>query len=223
MGRVSDAHAVDIALLVFRLAIATVFLAHGIRHIIGGGKIAGTARWFESLGVRPGVVHAWAASVTEIGAGALLGLGILTPVAGAGVIGTMLVAWITNHWKNGFWIFHRPDEGYEYVMMLTLAGLLLAVVGAGEWSIDHAVWGRSLTGVTGLLIALAAGVGGALLLLATCWRPNRHSPDNGIASLLSATRPEEPRALKDTEGAPISRDDCYDGATAPVDRLCPDV
>jgi len=169
----SDVDAVNLALLAFRVAVAIVFLAHGIRHIFGGGKIAGTARWFESLGVRPGIVHAWVASVTEVGAGVLLVLGFLTPLAAAGVMGTMLVAWITNHLKNGFWVFHRPDEGYEYVMTLTFAGLALAVVGAGEWSVDWAIWEGDLWGVTGLLIALVAGVGGSALLLLTSWRPNR--------------------------------------------------
>jgi putative oxidoreductase len=169
----SDLDSVNLALLVFRVGVGVVFLAHGIRHIFGGGKIAGTGRWFESLGVRPGIVHAWVASVAEVAAGAMLVLGFLMPVAGAAVMGTMLVAWITNHWKNGFWVFHRPDEGYEYVMTLTFAGLALAVVGGGEWSLDHAIWDNDLVGATGLAVALLAGVGGSLLLLATSWRPNK--------------------------------------------------
>ena len=170
----SDVDALNLGLLVFRLAVAAVFIAHGYRHIFGGGKIEGTGRWFESLGMRPGIVHAWIASITEIGAGVLLVLGLLTPLAAAGVTGTMLVAWITNHLKNGFFIF-APGEGYEYVMTLTFAGLLLATVGAGEWSLDHAVFDHYLdiAGVTGLVIWLIAGIGGAALLLATAWRPNR--------------------------------------------------
>ncbi len=80
-------------------------LAHGINHVFGGGKIAGTARWFGSMGMRPPLVQAWLASLTEIGAGVLLVLGLLTPFGGAGVVGTMAVAWIVNHFKNGFFIF----------------------------------------------------------------------------------------------------------------------
>jgi putative oxidoreductase len=123
--------AADTALLVFRLGLGAVFIAHGYNHIFGGGKIAGTARWFESLGMRPGVLHAWTASLTELGAGALLILGLATPLACAGVVGTMLVAWVTNHLRNGFFIF-RPGEGYEYVMTLTLAAIGLAGVGPGQ-------------------------------------------------------------------------------------------
>jgi putative oxidoreductase len=168
----NDIDAANLALLIFRLAVGGVFIAHGVNHIFGGGRIAGTARWFESLGMRPGWVHAWTASLTEIGAGALLVLGLLTPLAGAGVIGVMLVAWVTNHLKNGFFIF-RPGEGWEYVMTLSVCGLVLAILGPGEWSLDHATGLTGLWGWTGLWIALAAGVGGSAVLLITSWRPQR--------------------------------------------------
>jgi putative oxidoreductase len=170
---VSDLDSINLALLVFRVGIGAVMLAHGLNHIYGGGKIAGTARWFESLGMRPGIVHAWLASLTEVAGGIALILGLLTPLGGAAVIGVMLVAWITNHRGNGFFIF-RPGEGWEYVMTLTLCGLALAVVGPGKWSLDQALgWRRDLIGTTGLLIAIVAGAGGAALLLATAWRPER--------------------------------------------------
>ena len=92
-------------------------LAHGWNHAFGGGKIAGTTRWFASIGMRPAWVHAYVATITEIGAGVLLLLGLLTPLAAAGVLGTMLVALVTAHIKNGFFIF-RPGQGYEYVLMI---------------------------------------------------------------------------------------------------------
>jgi putative oxidoreductase len=142
---------------------------------VGGGKIAGTAAWFESMGMRPAWVHAWLASITELGAGALLVLGLLTPFAAAGVIGVMAVAWITAHRTNGFFIF-RPGQGWEYVMVLLVCGLMLGAIGSGEWSLDDALeLGDDLTGVTGLVIAIVAGGGGAAALLATCWRPQRPS------------------------------------------------
>src|SRR2546422_4848698 len=105
----SAATAADLSVFVLRAGLGVVFVAHGYNHIFGGGKIAGTGRWFESLGMRPGRLHAWTASVTELGAGALLVLGLLTPLACAGVVGIMAVAWITNHLRNGFFIF-RPGE-----------------------------------------------------------------------------------------------------------------
>ncbi|MGH9007722.1 MAG: DoxX family protein [Acidimicrobiales bacterium] len=164
-------HSVALALLVLRVSVGGVFMAHGINHIYGGGKIAGTAGWFESLGMKPGRLHAWTASLTEVGASGLLFLGLLTPVAAAGVIGVMLVAWITNHRKNGFFIF-RPGEGYEYVMTLTLMGVVISIIGPGEWSLDNATGLiNHITGWIGLAIGLGAGAGGALALLAGFWRP----------------------------------------------------
>jgi putative oxidoreductase len=167
---VSAATAADTSILLLRIGLAVVFLAHGYHHIVGGGRITGTARWFESLGMRPGLLHAWTASLTELGAGALLLLGLATPVACAGVIGTMVVAWVTHHRKNGFFIF-RPGEGYEYVMTLTVAAAGLAGIGPGAWSLDHQLGWFSPPGWIGLGIALAGGLGGAAALLTACWRP----------------------------------------------------
>lgn len=162
-------HPADLSLLVFRVVIGIVLLAHGYNHVWGGGRIAGTARWFESLGMRPGRLHAWTASVTELGAGALLVVGLLTPLAGGAVIGVLLVALITNHWRNGFFIF-RPGEGYEYVLVLVASGFLLCGTGAGRLSLDAALDLDGFGWPTALGCA-ALGAGGALGLLAVCWRP----------------------------------------------------
>ena len=167
-----EADAVNLALLGLRLILAGVMLAHGINHIIGGGKIAGTGRWFASLGMKPGPLHAWLASLTEVGAGVLLLVGLLTPLACAGVIGVMLVALITNHLKNGFFIF-RPGEGYEYVLTLTVVAVCLALLGAGEWSLDDALELDAMNGWSGLWMAVGAGGGGTALLLAGFWRPEK--------------------------------------------------
>lgn len=167
-----DAEAINLALLVFRCGIGAVMIMHGYNHIWGGGRIEGTASWFGSMGMRPPLVQAWMASVTEIGGGALLVAGLLTPFGGAAVVGTMFVAWAINHRGNGFFIF-RPGEGWEYVMTLGLCGMLIGAVGAGSWSLDDVVGIRNdLSGGAGLGIAAGAGVGGALILLALCWRPS---------------------------------------------------
>src|SRR3546814_8136424 len=101
--------------------------------------------------MKPGLLHAWLASVTEIVGGALLILGLLTPLGGAATIGVMAVAGITNHRGNGFFIF-RPGEGWEYVLTLAIAGFAIAVIGPGEWSLDDAFdLTDDLVGMTGLL------------------------------------------------------------------------
>ena len=167
----NDLDAYNLALLLFRCGLGAVMIAHGWNHIYGGGKIAGTAGWFGSMGMRPPLVQAWLASLTELGAGALLVLGLLTPFGGAGIVGVMVVAWAINHRGNGFFIF-RPGEGWEYVMTLAICGVVIGTIGPGEWSLDDAFdIIDDLTGTTGLAISALAGGGGAALLLATCWRP----------------------------------------------------
>ena len=166
----SDATAIDIGLMCVRLALGGVLVAHGANHIWGGGRIGGTAGWFESLGMRPGIVHAWLASITELVCGALLVVGLLTSLAAAGSLGVMLVAWTTNHRGNGFFIF-RPGEGWEYVMSLSALSVAIGAIGAGRWSVDHALDLDVFSGASGLAITILAGAGGALLLLLVAWRP----------------------------------------------------
>jgi putative oxidoreductase len=162
---------INLAALILRVSLGITMLAHGYNHAFGGGRLPGTARWFESIGIRPGKVHAFVATLVELGAGALLIAGLLTPLAAAGVVGTLFVALIANHLKNGFFIF-RPGEGYEYVLMIILVALALAALGGGQWSLDNAL-DVDLDGWSGLLLAAGAGGGGGALLLLTCWRPNR--------------------------------------------------
>ncbi|MDQ1705866.1 MAG: putative oxidoreductase [Frankiaceae bacterium] len=169
---------VDIASILLRAALAITMFAHGWNHAFRGGKLAGTGRWFESIGIRPGRVHALLATLTELGVAPLLALGLLTPLAAAGVLGVMVVALIANHLKNGYFIF-RPGEGYEYVLFITLTALALGALGGGGWSLDRLLADHSsdlarwLAGWRGLGVTALAGGGGAGLLLVTCWRPNR--------------------------------------------------
>lgn len=167
----TDADAIDFALLLLRCGAGAVMLAHGINHI--RPNIDGTASWFGSMGMHPAKLHAWLASVTEIGAGIVLILGLLTPFGAAGVVGVMFVAWAINHRGNGFFIF-RPGEGWEYVMTLGIVGLAIGALGPGAWSLDGAFdLVDDLTGTTGLLIATIGGIGGGAALLAAFWRPAR--------------------------------------------------
>ncbi|MFZ4516547.1 MAG: DoxX family protein [Acidimicrobiia bacterium] len=163
---------VAIGVLILRIAIGATFLAHGYNHI-APGKFGGTAKWFGGLGMRPARAQALLASVTELGAGALLIVGLLTPVAAGALAGTMAVAFVIAHRKNGFFIF-RPGQGWEYVMNLFVACIAIGAMGAGRWSLDDA-WGladwKIASGLFGLWCALAIGVGGAALLLLVCWRP----------------------------------------------------
>lgn len=162
---------VNTAAALLRLALGVVMIAHGWNHLFRGGKVAGTARWFGSIGLRPPLVHAWASGVTELGAGACLLLGLLTSLQCGAVVGVMTVAFVTVHRKNGFFIF-RPGEGYEYVGTLAFAAVALAVMGPGEWSVDNAL-NLDLNGGVGLALSAGLGLLGAALLLLVSWRPTK--------------------------------------------------
>ncbi|MEV5835116.1 DoxX family protein [Nocardia sp. NPDC052112] len=158
---------VDVAIALVRLVVGGTMIAHGVNHWVGGGKIAGTARWFSGLGLRGGVLHAWLSVVTEIGAGVLLIVGLLTPLACAAIISVMAVAGLLAHRTNGFFVF---KEGYEYVLVLAVVSLALALLGPGWLSIDHAA-DIEITGWAGGGIALGVGLVATAGLLAACWRP----------------------------------------------------
>ena len=169
----SDLDALNLVLFALRVVIGVTFVVHGYNKVKNG--LAGTAGWFESLGMRPPMLHARAAASTEIGCGVLLVLGLLTSFAAAGIVGTMLVAWVIAHRKNGFLIF-LPGGGWEYVFVLLFVGITIATIGPGQWSLDDAFGIMDdLTGTTGLLISLAGLVVGAVLL-AVCWKPAPAEP-----------------------------------------------
>lgn len=159
--------AFDFATLLIRLVVGATMIAHGVNHWIGGGKIAGTARWFEGLGLRHGKMQAWASVVTEIGAGALIVVGLLTPLACAAVVSVMLVAAVLAHRPNGFFVF---KDGWEYVLVLATAAVALGGFGPGEISLDNA-FDIVIDEWPGLAIAALVGTGGTALLLAGTWRP----------------------------------------------------
>ena len=116
----------DIALMILRAALGMMIFVHGYNKAFRGGKIAGTGRWFQSMGMRPGKVHAALAAFTEMGVGALLVVGLITQVAAAGLIGLMVVAFWTVHRDKGFMI---TGEGWEYVALISAMSLVCAMLG----------------------------------------------------------------------------------------------
>jgi putative oxidoreductase len=84
----------------------------------------------------------------------------------------MVVALVTNHLRNGFFVF-RPGEGYEYVMTLTAAGLALCGTGGGRVSLDHALGVLDPPSWPVVLVCAGLAFGGAAGLLVVFWRPSR--------------------------------------------------
>jgi putative oxidoreductase len=154
----------EAGLLIIRVVLGGIMAAHGAQKLFGwfgGHGLAGTGGWLESMGLRPGRVYAAVNGVAEFGGGALLGLGLLTPLGAAAIAGVMFVAIATVHWRNGFF---NSSGGYEFNLLIVAAAIGLAFTGPGKISIDHLA-GWTLAGPTWGLAALgiSAAAAGSVL------------------------------------------------------------
>lgn len=159
----------DVGLLALRLVLGLTLAAHGWNKFFGGGRIPGTARWFESIGMKPGRFHAVIAASAETAAGLGLAAGLLTPIPAAGFVSLMLVAAWTVHRPYGFFIV---KNGWEYNLVLAVSAVVIATLGAGKLSLDWLIFGKNmLDGWPGLLLSVLLGLAGAAGQLVIFYRP----------------------------------------------------
>jgi putative oxidoreductase len=123
----------DLAILIARIGVGVVFVAHGWQKLATNG-VGATATGFERIGVPLPALSAWFASVAELVGGAALILGLATPVAGLLLALDMVGAYLIVHARHGIFV---QQGGGELVIALSAASLLLAAVGAGRFSLDH--------------------------------------------------------------------------------------
>jgi putative oxidoreductase len=128
----------DLALLLGRVAVGIVFLAHGWQKLFTNG-IDGTAAFFAQRGVPLPTAAAWFSALVETLGGAALILGAVVPVAGLLLVLNMLGAFLFVHAGNGLFI---DGNGYELVLALGAAALVFAIVGPGRYSVDHLLTAR---------------------------------------------------------------------------------
>ncbi|GGY28262.1 DoxX family protein [Paludibacterium paludis] len=121
-----DTRTAPYAAFVLRLALGTMFLAHGLTKVLVF-TLPGTAQFFESVGF-PGFL-AYPVAFAEVGGGALLLLGI-APRLVAALLLPVLIGASTVHFANG-WSFANPNGGWEYPVFLVIAALVQALVGDG--------------------------------------------------------------------------------------------
>ncbi|HWJ98758.1 MAG TPA: DoxX family protein [Acidimicrobiales bacterium] len=203
-----------LGVLLIRVVIGLTLAAHGYYKFFKGGKIAGTARWFDSIGMRPnGTVHALMAATTEIGAGLLFAVGLLTPFAAAGFVGLMFVAAWTVNRPNGFF---SANHGYEFNLTLAVVAVGVAAIGPGRYSLD---WQFDLAFPfqPKAAVAIAAGLGlvAGIGLVAACFRPPPPAPADPVAANDEPviTLDDEPPAVTDGEDPTLVLDD----VTPPLD------
>lgn len=125
----------DLAVLVARVAVGAVFIAHGWQKFTEWG-LSGTAAAFAEMGIPLPTVSAWFAAVVELVGGATLVAGLAVPVAGVLLALNMAGAFVLVHLGNGVFV---TANGFELVLTLGAASLLLAAVGAGRFSLDRLI------------------------------------------------------------------------------------
>ena len=128
----TDNRAASYGVLVLRVALGIMFIAHSAYLKLMVFTLPGTARFFESLGL-PGA-SAYLVFGAELVGGILLLVGWQTRRAAAALVPILLGAtWA--HGKNG-WLFTNTGGGWEYPLFLAVATLALALIGRSAWSLD---------------------------------------------------------------------------------------
>ena len=152
------------AVFLLRATVAGIFVEHGTQKLFGwfgGHGPDGTGQFFDSIGLRPGRRHALAAGVAEAGGGALLALGLATPLAAAALGSVMVTALRTVVWRDGIKV---GTGGYE--MLLLASAVSLADLGPGRLSVDSLI-GADRRGARWAVLALGGAVAGSALAIAS--------------------------------------------------------
>ena len=129
---------VDIGLAVLRVIVGIIFVAHGGQKLFVFG-FDGVAGAFGQMGIpMAGILGPFVAFVEFFGGLALI-TGLLTRIASLGLLSTMVVAILQVHLRNGFF----APTGVEFPLSLAGATAMLAIAGAGRFSLDGLIESRS--------------------------------------------------------------------------------
>ena len=134
----------DHATAMLRFALGVIFFAHGAQKMLGwfgGYGFSGTMNFFTQMMHIPAPL-AFLAICAEFFGGLGLIVGLLTRVAAFGITCNMLVAILTVHAKNGFfmnWSGQQKGEGFEYHLLTLAITVVLMISGAGKFSMDRAL------------------------------------------------------------------------------------
>ena len=126
----------DVGLLILRVLIGLVFIAHGSQKVFGwfgGPGLKGFTGWMGSMGLKPASIWGLMGALSEFGGGILLTLGLLNPLGPLAIIGAMLMAIGLAHWTKGFW---SSKGGYEFPLVLLVVSAVLGLLGSGSYALD---------------------------------------------------------------------------------------
>lgn len=140
MTRPLPAPSRDVAVLVARVVLGLVLIAHGLQKLLSNG-FGATSASFAKMGVPLPPVSAAYATFAELVGGILILLGALTTAAAVLVVLDMLGAFAFVHVSKGVFV---GGGGWELVAVIAVGAVLLAVGGAGRYSVDHAMNARKI-------------------------------------------------------------------------------
>lgn len=123
--------------LALRIPVGIIFMAHGAQKLFawfGGYGLEGTGQFFESIGLVPGVAMAFLAGSAEFFGGLFIILGLLTRPSALVLAFTMLIAIVSVHLHNGFFM---SNGGYEFGLALLAASVSLMLSGGGKAAVDN--------------------------------------------------------------------------------------
>ena len=132
-----SARGAALGLLVLRVVVGVVFIAHGSQKLFTYG-LAGITGGFEQMGVPMASVAAPLVTFVELIGGVALILGFLTPIAAALLAIDMLGAILFVHGKNGLFL----PNGYEFALTLLAANVTLLLAGPGAAAVDNVLGNR---------------------------------------------------------------------------------
>ena len=133
----------DWTLTLLRLVLGVVFFAHGAQKMLGwfgGYGFSGTMGYFTHSGIP--VPLAFLAIAAEFFGGMGLVVGLLSRVAAFGIVVNMVVAVLTVHLPNGFfmnWSGAQKGEGFECHLLAIALGIAILMKGGGAVSMDGAL------------------------------------------------------------------------------------
>jgi putative oxidoreductase len=119
----------DAALLIVRVVLGIIMLAHGWPKLT---NLGGTIEGFTGMGIPVPALAAIFATVAEFGGGLLMLLGVFTDIAGLLFAIDMLGAITFVHAKNGFSV---SNGGVEWPLALLAMALGVALAGPGRFSV----------------------------------------------------------------------------------------
>lgn len=124
------------ALLLVRLVVGVAFILHG------WPKVQNPQAWMAGMENAPHPAIQAIAAFVEFGGGILLAVGLLTRFAALALATVMIGALALVHVPQGHPFLAKWNPGAELASVYLVVNLLIAITGAGAFSLDKLLFGR---------------------------------------------------------------------------------